>query len=145
MVENGNSSGGVWDQFAYFAHHEKSQETRPQTVDILKKHVSLLVLVHICGYKSILDDVQELQRLSLGHSIIKLLDQIVFEFDESGRSLEAFHDLVNTTLPMIHSEVPTELHEHIYGFIELFLTQGKAEKLESQRLLNGERQLKVEL
>ena len=46
---------------------------------------------------------------------------------------------------MIHCEVPTELHEHIYGFIELFLTQGKAEKLESQRLLNGERQLKVEL
>ena len=40
---------------------------------------------------------------------------------------------------MIDSKVTTELHEHIDSFIELLLTQGKAEELESQCLLNAER------
>ena len=38
---------------------------------------------------------------------------------------------------MVHSKVPMELHQHINGFIKLFLAQGEAEKLESQRLLYG--------
>ena len=46
---------------------------------------------------------------------------------------------------MIDSKVTTELHEHIDSFIELLLTQGKAEELESQCLLYAEGQLKIEL
>ena len=46
---------------------------------------------------------------------------------------------------MVHSKVAMELHQHINGFIKLFLAQGEAEKLESQRLLYGKWQLKIEL
>ena len=55
MIESGNPFGWVRNQFAYFAHHIKSQKTCSKAIDILKKYDSMLELVLIGGNKSILN------------------------------------------------------------------------------------------
>ena len=46
---------------------------------------------------------------------------------------------------MIGGNVALELHQHVYCFVKLFLTDAEAEKFKGQLLLDVKCQLKVEL